>query len=149
MQKRKLGNINLEASAIGLGCMGMSFGYGQPADKEEMISLIRSAVDRGVTFFDTAEVYGPPQHHPSLCAGSSESKSNLGRFVEYGRATKAGDSGSDRACLALAQKPWIVPIPGTTKLSRLGENIGAADIELTQDELKRIDEALAQIPHVC
>jgi aryl-alcohol dehydrogenase-like predicted oxidoreductase len=58
MQKRKLGNSNLEASAIGLGCMGMSFGYGQPADKEEMISLIRSAVDRGITFFDTAEVYG-------------------------------------------------------------------------------------------
>jgi len=59
MQKRKLGNSNLEASAIGLGCMGMSFGYGPPADKQEMISLIRTAVERGVTFFDTAEVYGP------------------------------------------------------------------------------------------
>jgi aryl-alcohol dehydrogenase-like predicted oxidoreductase len=59
MQKRKLGNSNLEVSAIGLGCMGMSFGYGPPADKQEMISLIRTAVERGVTFFDTAEVYGP------------------------------------------------------------------------------------------
>ncbi len=59
MQKRKLGNSNLEVSALGLGCMGMSFGYGPPADKQEMISLIRSAVERGVTFFDTAEVYGP------------------------------------------------------------------------------------------
>ena len=58
MKTRKLGK-NLEVSAIGLGCMGMSFGYGPAADKEEMISLIRSAVDRGVTFFDTAEVYGP------------------------------------------------------------------------------------------
>src|SRR6266478_689107 len=59
MQKRKLGSSNLEVSALGLGCMGMSFGYGPAADKPEMISLIRSAVERGVTFFDTAEVYGP------------------------------------------------------------------------------------------
>jgi aryl-alcohol dehydrogenase-like predicted oxidoreductase len=59
IQKRKLGNSGLEVSAIGLGCMGMSFGYGPPADKKEMISLIRSAVEKGVTFFDTAEVYGP------------------------------------------------------------------------------------------
>jgi len=59
MQKRKLGHSNLEVSAIGLGCMGMSFGYGPAGDKREMISLIRSAVDRGVTFFDTAENYGP------------------------------------------------------------------------------------------
>jgi aryl-alcohol dehydrogenase-like predicted oxidoreductase len=59
MEKRKLGRSNLEVSAIGLGCMGMSYGYGPAADKKEMISLIRSAVERGVTFFDTAEVYGP------------------------------------------------------------------------------------------
>jgi aryl-alcohol dehydrogenase-like predicted oxidoreductase len=59
MQKRKLGNSDLEVSAIGLGCMGMSFSYGPPADKQEMIALLRSAVERGVTFFDTAEVYGP------------------------------------------------------------------------------------------
>jgi aryl-alcohol dehydrogenase-like predicted oxidoreductase len=59
MQKRKLGNSDLEVSALGLGCMGMSFSYGPPADKQEMISLLRSAVERGITFFDTAEVYGP------------------------------------------------------------------------------------------
>jgi len=59
MQKRKLGNSNLEASALGLGCMGMSYGYGPAGDQREMISLIRSAVERGVTFFDTAEAYGP------------------------------------------------------------------------------------------
>ena len=59
MQKRKLGNSNLEVSAIGLGCMGMSFGYGPPVDQQTGISVIRSAVERGVTFFDTAEVYGP------------------------------------------------------------------------------------------
>jgi aryl-alcohol dehydrogenase-like predicted oxidoreductase len=59
MQKRKLGNSNLEVSTIGLGCMGMSFSYGPPKDIQEMTNLLRAAVDRGVTFFDTAEVYGP------------------------------------------------------------------------------------------
>src|SRR5689334_1629146 len=59
MKSRKLGKSNLEVSAIGLGCMGMSFGYGPPKDKKEMISVIRAAVEKGVTFFDTAEVYGP------------------------------------------------------------------------------------------
>jgi len=59
MQKRKLGKSNLEVSPIGLGCMGMSFSYGPPKDKQEMIALLRAAVDRGITFFDTAEVYGP------------------------------------------------------------------------------------------
>src|SRR5947207_7529115 len=59
MKKRELGNSGLEVSAIGLGCMGMSFGYGPPKNKREMIALLRAAVERGVTFFDTAEVYGP------------------------------------------------------------------------------------------
>jgi aryl-alcohol dehydrogenase-like predicted oxidoreductase len=59
MKRRKLGKSNLEVSALGLGCMGMSFGYGPAGDKQEMISVIRAAVERGVTFFDTAEVYGP------------------------------------------------------------------------------------------
>src|SRR5438876_2002671 len=59
MKKRKLGKSNLEVSAIGLGCMGMSFSYGPPKDKQEMTSLLRAAVERGITFFDTAEVYGP------------------------------------------------------------------------------------------
>jgi aryl-alcohol dehydrogenase-like predicted oxidoreductase len=59
MQKRKLGNSTLEVSALGLGCMGMSFSYGPPKDKQEMTSLLRAAVERGITFFDTAEVYGP------------------------------------------------------------------------------------------
>src|SRR5206468_2744712 len=59
MQKRKLGKSNLEVSALGLGCMGMSFSYGPPKDKQEMTSLLRAAVERGITFFDTAEIYGP------------------------------------------------------------------------------------------
>src|SRR6058998_1516121 len=59
MQKRQLGKSNLEVSAIGLGCMGRSFGYGPPKDKEEMIALLRAALERGGIFFDTAEIYGP------------------------------------------------------------------------------------------
>src|SRR5437762_3070726 len=59
MQKRKLGNSNLEVSAMGLGCMGLSFGYGPATDRQQAISLIRAAVEKGVTFFDTAEIYGP------------------------------------------------------------------------------------------
>src|SRR6266849_8369774 len=59
MKKRELGKSGLEVSAIGLGCMGMSFGYGPPKNKPEMIALLRAAVERGVTFFDTAEAYGP------------------------------------------------------------------------------------------
>jgi aryl-alcohol dehydrogenase-like predicted oxidoreductase len=59
MQKRELGNNNLEVSALGLGCMGMSFSYGPAGEKQEMISVLRAAVERGITFYDTAEVYGP------------------------------------------------------------------------------------------
>jgi aryl-alcohol dehydrogenase-like predicted oxidoreductase len=313
MQKRRLGTSNLEVSAIGLGCMGMSFGLGPPADKKEMIALIRKAVELGVTFFDTAEVYGPfvneelvgealepfrgkvaiatkfgfkpsedgsrwsdldsrPEHikevaHASLKRlrvdaidlfyqhrvdadvpiedvagavkdlvqqgkvkhfGLSEAgaqtirrahavqpvtalqseyslwwrqpetdvmptleelgigfvpfsplgkgyltgkidesttfdkndfrnivprfspearKANralvdlLGRVAERKKATPA------QLALAwlLAQKPWIVPIPGTTKAARLEENVGAASVELTKDDLREIDEAASKI----
>jgi aryl-alcohol dehydrogenase-like predicted oxidoreductase len=314
MQKRKLGKSNLEVSAIGLGCMGMSFGYGPPADKAEMISLIRSAVERGVTFFDTAEVYGPftneelvgealapfrervviatkfgfkldpvtgkqvgldsrPEHIKEVAEASlqrlktdvidlfyqhrvdadvpiedtagavkdliqqgkvkhfglSEAgvgtirrahkvqpvaalqseyslwwrepeaevipvleelgiglvpfsplgkgfltgkinqdtqfektdfrnivprftpenrKTNqalvdlIGRFAQQKKATPA------QIALAwlLAQKPWIVPIPGTTKLHRLEENIGAAAVELTREDLRQLEAAASKIP---
>ncbi len=312
MQKRTLGNRNLEVSALGLGCMGMSYGYGPAADKQEMISLIRSAVERGITLFDTAESYGPfvnkelvgealaplrdqvviatkfgfnfgpkgerlglssrPEHIKQVVEGSlkrlkvealdlyyqhrvdpdvpiedvagtvkelieagkvkhfglseagvqtirrahavqpltavqseyslwtrdpeaevlptleelgigfvpfsplgngfltgkiastttfdksdfratfprftSEArKANqalvdlLGRIAERKKATPA------QIALAwlLAQKPWIVPIPGTRKLTRLDENIGAAAVELTSDDLREIESAASQI----
>jgi aryl-alcohol dehydrogenase-like predicted oxidoreductase len=314
MQKRKLGKSNLEVSPLGLGCMGMSFSYGPPADKQEMIALLRSAVDRGVTFFDTAEVYGPftneelvgealapfrgqvviatkfgfeldpkggprwvglnsrPEHIKQVAEGSlgrlgvdaidlfyqhrvdpdvpiedvagavkdliQEGKvkhfglseagvqtirrahavqtitalqseyslwtrgpeaevlptlEELGiGFVPYsplGRGFLTGkidenttfDSSDFRNILPrfttearkanqalidllgriaerkkvtpaqialawlLAQKPWIVPIPGTTKLARLEENIGAAAIELTPDDIRELNSAASKI----
>jgi aryl-alcohol dehydrogenase-like predicted oxidoreductase len=313
MKKRKLGKSNLEVSAIGLGCMGMSFGYGPPADKQEMISLIRTAVERGVTFFDTAEVYGPftneelvgealapfrgkvviatkfgfkldlntgkqtgmdsrPEHIREVAeaslkrlrvevidllyqhrvdpdvpiedvAGTVKDLIHEGKVKHFG-LSEAGvqtirrahavqpvtvlqneyslwfrqpekeviptleelgiglvaysplgkgfltgkmdentklDSGDFRNILPrftpeamkanralvdllgkiahqkkvtpaqialawlLAQKPWIVPIPGTTKLSRFEENIGAAAIELSPDDLREIDGAASKI----
>ena len=312
MQKRKLGTSNLEVSAMGLGCMGMSFGYGPPKERQEMVSLIRSAVERGVTFFDTAEIYGPfaneelvgealapfrtqvviatkfgfkfgpkgeqigldsrPEHIKEVAEASlkrlrtdvidlfyqhrvdpnvpiegvaetvkdliQEGKvkhfglsepgvqtirrahavqpvtavqneyslwrrepekevlptlgelgigfvpySPLGRGFLTGKITEntAFDSSDFRNILPrftsearkanqalvdllgeiakrkkatpaqialawlLAQKPWIVPIPGTTKLHRLEENIGAAEIELTPNDLRDIDNATSKI----
>jgi aryl-alcohol dehydrogenase-like predicted oxidoreductase len=314
MQKRKLGKTNLEVSAIGLGCMGMSFGYGPPKDKQEMIWLIRKAVELGVTFFDTAEVYGPfaneelvgealapmreqvviatkfgfkpastgdsrwseldsrPEHIKEVAEASlkrlrsdtidlfyqhrvdpgvpieevggavknliqegkvkhfglsepgvqtirrahavqavtavqseyslwwrapeeevlptleelgigfvpfsplgrgfltgkmnentafesSDLRNTLPRFTpEARRANKAlvhllGEIAKQKKATPaqialawlLAQKPWIVPIPGTTKLKRLEENIGAASIELTPDDLREIESVASQI----
>ncbi|HXI58818.1 MAG TPA: aldo/keto reductase [Polyangia bacterium] len=308
MKKRKLGNSQLEVSAIGLGCMGMSFAYGTPPDRQEMIKLIRAAVDRGVTFFDSAEAYGPftneelvgealapvrsqvviatkfgmklgtsgmdsrPAHIREVAeaslkrlkidaidlfyqhrvdpdvpieevAGTVKALIGEGKVKHFGmseagvatirrahavqpltavqseyslwwrrpeaellpvldelgigfvpfsplgkgfltgkidektifekndfrnivprftpEARKAnqalvellGQVGRRKEATPaqialgwlLAQKPWIVPIPGTTKLSRLEENLGAANIELTADDLRAIDAAAAKI----
>ena len=84
MQKRKLGKSNLEVSALGLGCMGMSFSYGPPKDKQEMISLIRTAVDRGITFFDTAEVYGPLTNEDLLGEGLSPVRDKVVIATKFG-----------------------------------------------------------------
>jgi aryl-alcohol dehydrogenase-like predicted oxidoreductase len=315
MQKRKLGNGNLEVSEIGYGCMGLNFGYGPAADRQEAISLIRSAVERGVTFFDTAEVYGPftneelvgealapfrdrvviatkfgfdfgpdgggepqglnsrPEYIKQMAEGSlkrlqvetidlfyqhrvdpevpieevagavkdliregkvkhfglseagvqtirrahavqpvtavqseyslwwrepeeqilptleelgigfvpfsplgkgfltgkidetttfdgSDFRNTVPRFDPENRkanqalvdlleriAAKKRSTTPAQIALAwlLAQKPWIVPIPGTTKLERLEENLGAAAVELTADDLREIDSAAARI----
>src|SRR6266702_1973082 len=86
MQKRTLGKSNLEVSAIGLGCMGMSFGYGPPAGKKEMISLIRTAVERGVTFFDTAEVYGPFTNEELVGEALAPFRGQVGIATKFGFA---------------------------------------------------------------
>src|SRR5436190_2848141 len=86
MQKRKLGKGGLEVSALGLGCMGMSFGYGPAGDKQEMMSLIRSAVERGVTFFDTAEVYGPFTNEELVGEGLAPFRDHVAVATKFGFA---------------------------------------------------------------
>src|SRR6266568_3137203 len=84
MKKRKLGKSDLEVSALGLGCMGMSFSYGPPKDKQEMITLLHVAVDRGITFFDTAEVYGPFTNEELLGEGLSPYKGKVVIATKFG-----------------------------------------------------------------
>jgi aryl-alcohol dehydrogenase-like predicted oxidoreductase len=91
MQKRKLGNSGLEVSALGLGCMGMSFSYGPPKDKQEMTSLLRAAVERGITFFDTAEVYGPFINEELVGEALAPLRDQVVIATKFGFQTHAGD----------------------------------------------------------
>src|SRR5215469_296925 len=116
MQKRKLGNRNLEVSALGLGCMGMSFSYGPASDKQQMISLLRAAVERGVTFFDTAEVYGPFTNEELV----GEALSPLRDQVVI--ATKFGfniDPKAERGSLGLNSRPEHIKQVAEASLRRL------------------------------
>ena len=93
MQKRRLGRSNLEVSAIGLGCMGMSFSYGPPKDKQEMITLLRAAVERGVTFFDTAEVYGPFTNEELVGEGLAPFRDQVVIATKFGFKLKSDGPG--------------------------------------------------------
>ena len=125
MHTRRLGTDGPEVSAIGLGCMGLSINYGEPVDRASGIPLIRDAVERGVTFFDTAEAYGPFTNEELV----GEALAPMRQQVII--ATKA------QVALAwlLTRRPWIVPIPGTRKLHRLEENLAAAELTLSNDDL--------------
>jgi aryl-alcohol dehydrogenase-like predicted oxidoreductase len=90
MRKRKLGNSDLEVSALGLGCMGMSHGYGQPGDKNEMVGLIRSAVERGITFFDTAEIYGPYTNEELVGEALAPYRGQVAIATKFGFKIEAG-----------------------------------------------------------
>jgi aryl-alcohol dehydrogenase-like predicted oxidoreductase len=92
MQKRKLGKSNLEVSAIGLGCMGMSFSYGPPKDKKEMTDLLHAAVDRGITFFDTAEVYGPLLNEELVGEALAPFRGKLVIATKFGFDLSGGDN---------------------------------------------------------
>src|ERR671912_250622 len=212
MKTRTLGSSGLSVSALGLGCMGMSWSYHPIPDRRAMIALLRAAVERGVTFFDTAEVYGPyaneelvgealapvrsqvviatkfgwkpapgdasrwssldshPAHIKRVVEGSLtrlrvdtidlyDFRNTVPRFSPENRAANQGfvevlqplaerkgaTPGQVALAWLLAQKPWIVPIPGTTKLHRLEENIGAVGVELTAQDLIDIEHAAAAI----
>jgi aryl-alcohol dehydrogenase-like predicted oxidoreductase len=157
----------------------MSMSYGPAGDKREMIPLLRASVERGVTFFDTAEVYGPftneiafvpysPLGRGFLTGKMDENtkfdkadfrnrlprfspearKANLALVALIGKVAERKKATPAQIALAwlLARKPWIVPIPGTRKLERLEENIGAAAVEFTADDLRDIDSAASKIP---
>jgi len=132
---RKLGSSNLKVSAIGLGYMGMSFSYGLPKNTQGMIALLRAAVDNS-DFRSTL-----PRFTPLALKANQALINRLGSIALQKQATPAQIA----IAWLLAQKQWIMPIPGTTKLNRLDENIGAILAELTPDDLREIDDAAAKI----
>src|SRR5258705_2808506 len=114
MQKRKLGNSNLEVSALGLGCMGMSYGYGPAPDKQEMISLIRTAVERGITLFDTAEVYGPFTNEELVGEALAPFRGQVVRATKFG--FKLGPNGEQ---LGVDSRPQHIKKLAEASLNRL------------------------------
>lgn len=118
MQKRKLGTSGLEVSALGLGCMGMSWSYGQPTDKQEMISLLHAAVERGVTFFDTAEVYGPYANEELLGEALAPYKSKVVIATKFGWAP-ANESEAGARWNALNSRPEHIRKVVESSLKRL------------------------------
>src|SRR6266496_497987 len=120
MQKRKLGKSNLEVSAIGLGCMGMTFAYGPPGDKQEMISLIRSAVERGVTFFDTAEVYGPYTNEELVGEGLAPFRSQVVIATKFGFKP---DSKPETRWSSLDSRPGHIREVAEASLKRLKTDV--------------------------
>jgi aryl-alcohol dehydrogenase-like predicted oxidoreductase len=118
MEKRQLGNSGLEVSALGLGCMGMSFGYGPPADKQEMISLIRTAVERGITFFDTAEIYGPFTNEELVGEALAPFKGKVVIATKFGFDTRVDPRGT-KGAPALNSRPEHIKEVAEASLKRL------------------------------
>jgi aryl-alcohol dehydrogenase-like predicted oxidoreductase len=119
MKKRTLGRSNLEVSAIGLGCMGMSFGYGPAADRQEMIALIRAAVARGVTFFDTAEVYGPFTNEELLGEALAQFRAEVVIATKFGWNVDP-DTGKQNAGLNSRPEHIRVAVEGMLKRLKTG-----------------------------
>ena len=120
MQKRKLGKSNLEVSAIGLGCMGLSFGFGPAVDKKEGISLIRAAVERGVTFFDTAEVYGPFTNEELVGEALAPFRDQVVIATKFGWAPNPEDGGK---WTALDSRPEHIKEAAEGSLKRLKTDV--------------------------
>jgi len=120
MQKRKLGKSNLEVSPIGLGCMGMSFSYGPPKDKQEMIALIRTAVECGVTFFDTAEVYGPYANEELVGEALAPFRSQVVVATKFGWKI---DPKAERGLAGLDSRPEHIKQVAEASLRRLKTDV--------------------------
>ena len=123
MQKRLLGNSGLQVSALGLGCMGMSWSYGPPKDKQEMIALLHAAVDRGITFFDTAEVYGPLENEALVGEALAPFRGQVVIATKFGWAPNPGDS---NRWSALNSRPEHIKEMAEASLKRL--RIDAIDL---------------------
>src|SRR5260370_13967428 len=120
MQKRKLGKSNFEVSALGFGCMGMSWSYGPPKDKQEMISLLHAAVDRGVTFFDTAEVYGPFTNEELVGEGLAPFRNQVVIATKFGFKP---DSKPETRWSSLDSRPEHIREVAEASLKRLGTDV--------------------------
>ena len=121
MEKRKLGKSNLEVSALGLGCMGMSSSYGPPQDKREMAALLRAAVDRGITFFDTAEAYGPFKNEELVGEALAPLRSKIVIATKFGFDLSPNfDPGGKKAPLGLNSRPENIRQAVEGSLKRLG-----------------------------
>ncbi|MGA8540906.1 MAG: aldo/keto reductase, partial [Terriglobales bacterium] len=120
MNKRKLGKSNLEVSALGLGCMGMSFSYPPFPDKQEMVSLIRRAVDRGITFFDTAEVYGPFTNEELVGEALAPLRDQVVIATKFGFAPNPDDGGK---WTTLNSRPEHIKQAAEASLKRLKTNV--------------------------
>ena len=116
MKKRTLGRSNLDVSALGLGCMGMSWSYGPPKDKQEMITLLRAAVERGVTFFDTAEVYGPLANEELVGEALAPFRGHVVIATKFGWAPNPGD---ESRWSALNSRPEHIKRAAEGSLTRL------------------------------
>src|SRR5437867_5238456 len=123
MQKRNLGNSALEVSAIGFGCMGMSWSYGLPKDKQQMISLLHAAVERGVTFFDTAEVYGPLLNEELVGEALAPFRGNVVIATKFGWEANPDDGGR---WSGLNSRPDHIKQVAEASLKRL--KVGAIDL---------------------
>src|SRR3954466_9572223 len=120
MKKRKLGNSGLEVSAIGLGCMGMSFGYGPPKDKKEMIALLHAAVERGITFFDTAEADGPFTNEELVGEGLAPFRDHVVIATKFGWGANPRGGGK---WTALNSRPEHIKQAAEGSLKRLGTDV--------------------------
>ena len=123
MQKRKLGNSGLEVSALGLGCMGMSFSYGPPKDKQEMITLLRAAVDHGITFFDTAEVYGPFTNEELVGEALAPLRDQVVIATKFGFNTTVDPRAMKGGAPALNSRPEHIRQVAEASLKRLKSDV--------------------------
>jgi aryl-alcohol dehydrogenase-like predicted oxidoreductase len=144
MLKRRLGNSNLEVSALGLGCMSMSFGYGPPGDKQQMIALIRAAVDLGITFFDTAEVYGPFTNEALVGEALAPLRQRVTIATKFGFKIDA----EGRRQEGLDSRPEHIRQVAEASLKRLGTDVIDLFYQHRVDPAVPIEEVAGAVRHL-